>query len=353
MNDEQKELTQLSDELSAFRRRVAEMARFAIELKRKDEKYQMLIHMIESSDDAIVTVTLDGIITSWNGGAEAIYGYKPSEIIGQSVTLLIPPEQQNELLQFLRKIEAGERINHYDAALLRKDGSGIHVSLSLSPIRDSGSRIIGASTIARDITEKKDLESRLRRNELQYRNLFQNNHATLLVIDPENGRILDANPAACRYYGYSIDEITAMKITDINMLSPDQVFEEMARAKKEQRHQFFFRHRLKNGDVRPVEVYSGPVEIGERQLLYSIIHDISERVKAQEEREKLIVELKDALSEIKTLSGMLPICASCKKIRNDDGYWEQLEVFIRDHSDAEFSHSICPDCVKKLYPDLK
>jgi PAS domain S-box-containing protein len=226
------------------------------------------------------------------------------------------------------------------------------VSLSLSPIRDRNGQIVGASSIARDITESKHLEARLRQGELQYRNLFQNNHAILLVIDPENGDILDVNPAACRFYGYGIDEIRSMKITDINILSPEQVFEEMARAKAEQRLHFYFQHRLKDGDIRSVEVYSGPVHIGGRQLLYSIVHDISDRVKAEAERERLISELRDALSEIKTLSGMLPICASCKKIRNDDGYWEQLEVYIRDRSEAEFSHSICPECVKKLYPDL-
>ncbi|MFQ5560734.1 MAG: sensor with HAMP domain protein, partial [Nitrospinota bacterium] len=70
------------------------------------------------------------------------------------------------------------------------------------------------------------------------------------------------------------------------------------------------------------------------------------------EREKLIAELKEALDRVKIMRGMLPICASCKKIRDDSGYWNQIEAYIRDHSDAEFSHSICPDCLKKLYPEL-
>lgn len=79
--------------------------------------------------------------------------------------------------------------------------------------------------------------------------------------------------------------------------------------------------------------------------------EITERKKAEEAREKLISELQRALSEVKTLSGMLPICASCKKIRNDKGYWEQIESYIGEHSEAEFSHGICPDCIKKLYPE--
>ena len=80
--------------------------------------------------------------------------------------------------------------------------------------------------------------------------------------------------------------------------------------------------------------------------------DISDRKEWELEREKLITELKDALNEVKTLSGLLPICANCKKIRDDKGYWNQLESYIREHSKAEFSHSICPECAKKLYPEL-
>ena len=81
--------------------------------------------------------------------------------------------------------------------------------------------------------------------------------------------------------------------------------------------------------------------------------EISERKRVEAERERLVRDLKVALAEVKTLSGLLPICASCKKIRDDKGYWRQIEIYIRDHSEAEFSHSICPECVKKMYPNLQ
>jgi hypothetical protein len=77
-----------------------------------------------------------------------------------------------------------------------------------------------------------------------------------------------------------------------------------------------------------------------------------EREKAEHEREKVIVELRQALAQVKRLSGFLPICASCKKIRDDKGYWQQVEAYIRDHSEAQFSHGLCPECAKKLYPEL-
>ena len=82
------------------------------------------------------------------------------------------------------------------------------------------------------------------------------------------------------------------------------------------------------------------------------MRDIAERKRVQEEREKLIAQLQEALSRVKLLSGMLPICAHCKKVRDDKGYWNQIEVFVREHSEAEFSHGICPECLKSLYPDI-
>ena len=78
--------------------------------------------------------------------------------------------------------------------------------------------------------------------------------------------------------------------------------------------------------------------------------DVTERKRAEEERERLVTELQAALAKVKLLSGFFPICAACKKIRNDEGYWEQVETYIRHHSEAEFSHGICPDCLRKLYP---
>jgi hypothetical protein len=87
------------------------------------------------------------------------------------------------------------------------------------------------------------------------------------------------------------------------------------------------------------------------ELVLAIVRDISERKLAEQERERLIQELREALAKIKTLSGLIPICASCKKIRDDHGYWQQVDVYIREHSEAEFSHGLCPDCARRLYPE--
>jgi PAS domain S-box-containing protein len=200
--------------------------------------------------------------------------------------------------------------------------------------------------------KRKKAEKALHESEERYRSLFQNNHAVLLLIDPDSAKIIDANPAAVTFYGWTQKELTQKRITDINTLSSGQVFREMELAKAEQRRQFNFRHRLATGETLDVEVYSGPIIVNGKKLLYSIVHDISSRKRAEK---ALVLErnkLQEALEKIKALSGMLPICSNCKKIRDDKGYWNQIEFYIREHSEAEFSHSICPECIEIIYPDL-
>jgi PAS domain S-box-containing protein len=120
-----------------------------------------LAAIIESAEDGIISKTLDGIITSWNKGAERIFGYTADEVIGKPITILIPPDHHNEEPEILRKIRKGERIEHYESVRVRKDGSLINISLTISPIKDASGKIIGASKIVRDISERKQTESKL------------------------------------------------------------------------------------------------------------------------------------------------------------------------------------------------
>ncbi len=115
-----------------------------------------------------------------------------------------------------------------------------------------------------------------------YQSLFENNHAPMLLIDPGTAEIFDANPAACRHYGWSKNEFKTKRITEINQLTDKEVFAEMGRAKKQKRGYFRFRHKIASGEIRDVEVYSGPIEVSGRKLLYSIIHDITERLKTEQ-----------------------------------------------------------------------
>jgi hypothetical protein len=131
---------------------------FADELARSQ-----LAAIVASSDDAIIGKTLDGIITSWNRGAERMYGYTAQEAIGRSISMLLPADEQNEMPGILQRLQAGDRINHYQTKRRRKDGTILDISLSVSPIRDPEGRIVGAAAIGRDITELKRSEEALNR----------------------------------------------------------------------------------------------------------------------------------------------------------------------------------------------
>src|SRR5579871_2008784 len=122
--------------------------------------------IVDSSDDAIISKNLDGIITSWNKSAERLFGYTADEIVGKPVTMLIPSDRLNEEPQIIARLKKGERVDHFEAIRRRKDGSLLDISLTISPIRDANGQITGASKIARDITRQKSIEAEIRRANL-------------------------------------------------------------------------------------------------------------------------------------------------------------------------------------------
>ena len=122
--------------------------------KRAEQNANLLASIVESSDDAIVSKNLDGIIMSWNQGAERLFGYTAAEAVGQSITMLIPPDRLEEEPKILERLKRGERVEHFETIRVRKDGSRLNVSLTISPVKDADGRIVGASKVARDITEK-------------------------------------------------------------------------------------------------------------------------------------------------------------------------------------------------------
>jgi PAS domain S-box-containing protein len=148
-----------------------------------------------------------------------------------------------------------------------------------------------------EIKERKLVEKSLRESEERFRKIFENNHAVMLVIDPVSGKVMDANPAACNYYGYPHDQfVKDLHIFDINMLTEDEIKKEMELAAEGKRTYFNFRHKLANGDIKDVEVYSGKISIDNKELLLSIVHDVTQRKLSQkalresEEKYRIIVE---------------------------------------------------------------
>jgi PAS domain S-box-containing protein len=135
------------------------------ERKQSEQSRERLAAVVDSSDDAIISKTLDGTIAAWNRGAQKVFGYSAGEIVGKSMLVLLPPERFNEEADILARIRSGERFEHFETVRVRKDGKGIDVSVTISPIRDGAGVIVGASTVARDITGRKRAEAALRESE--------------------------------------------------------------------------------------------------------------------------------------------------------------------------------------------
>ena len=184
--------------------------------------------IVESSQDAIASATLDGIIVSWNGGAQRIYGYTESEIVGKPITMLVPPQRADEENKILRTVRAGGRIEQLETVRVTKGGKRINVSLSIFPIKDSSDRIVGISGIARDITERKLAEEALRESEEKFRSVFRDAGVGMVIVSPE-GRFLAANGTFCDYLGYTEEEVLEKTVESVTLPEDWPVFSQKLR----------------------------------------------------------------------------------------------------------------------------
>jgi len=182
-----------------------------------------LAAIVTSSSDAILSITLDGEITTWNAGAERLFGYTADEIVGQSILRLLPPQREAEEDLLLARLRAGETIAHFDTVRLTKDGRVLDVSLTVSPITDVRGRIIGASKTIRDITERKTAERALRVSEARFRGMFENAAVGIGLCDAQ-GHFLQVNQTLCAMTGYTVDELQTR--TTFDLTHPDDLDDE-------------------------------------------------------------------------------------------------------------------------------
>ncbi len=234
-----------------------------------------------------------------------------------------------------------------------RDKGIIQVEIKSSPIRDADGNMIGGIEVVRDITQRTLVEERLQESEERFHNLFDHAHDMIQSVAAD-GHYVFANAAWLKTMGYSWDELQDITIFDV--LHPSCVphcgesFSKVMSGESIDNVEAIFV--TKNGQQISVEGNVHPRFFkGEVIATQGIFRNITDRKLAELKQEQLVLRLQSALDNIKILSGLLPICAWCKKIRDDGGYWKKVEDYIKERTDASFTHGICPECLKKVDPE--
>ena len=280
----------------------------AVKMTPEEEAKARLVAIVESSDDAIIGKTLDGTITSWNRGAEQIYGYRAGEAIGQPISMLAPADLIDELRQVTGRVSRGEHVEHLETVRLTKDGRRINVSLTLSPIFGAHGAVVGVSTIARDITERTRLEKLLQESEKRYHTQIE--MAADAIVVHQDGRFVYANCAALGLYGAnSIEQL--QKVNVLELVHPDERATVIARNAQLLEGAGIPLRECKllrlDGETVPVETSSVLIEYLGKPSIQVIARDISERKRIESEREALRQELYFQQARFETVLRQMPI----------------------------------------------
>ena len=253
------------------------------EMRRKMIDARLYASIVESSNDAIISKSLDGIIQSWNAAAQRLFGYTAQEAVGRHISMLIPADRTEEESLIIARLRAGERIEHYDTVRLRNDGQEVPVSLTISPVKDEDGRIIMASKIVRDITERRNAEVALRRSEKNLADFFDNATVCIHWVGPD-GIILRANNAELELLGYSAEDYVGRHIADFHADQPviDAILNCLTRGEKLQ--DYAARLVCKDGSIREVLINSSVLrEDGKFLHTRCVTRDVTTQRRAEAE----------------------------------------------------------------------
>ena len=252
----------------------------AEELKKSEEKYKSIFN---NSPIGIYRSSSEGEIIIANPALANIMGCSSVEDLKNYYSDLASDLYYDSAKRdkFIDKLKDQGEIDNFLFRARRKDGEIIWLQLS-GQVHEYCGDSFTIDGFIKEITESYEMEKKLAQSEEKFRSAFMNHNSPMLIINPDNMKIVEANQAALEFYGYSYDEITSLKINDINIFKDDKVKSEVENARSKKSNKFNFKHRLKSGEIRDVEVHSGPVRIDGQEYLFSIIHDITERKKVEE-----------------------------------------------------------------------
>jgi len=317
--------------------------------KQSEEQVKMLAHTLRSVSECVSITDMQDKLIFVNDAFCKTYGYEARELVGRHVAMLRSPHTDSNISSTILP-QTSQGGWHGILLNRRKNGEEFPVELSTSIIRDEQGNSLALVGVAVDITERLRAEERINMLAHALRSISD----CVSVTDLED-RFIFANDAFCKTYGYEEGEIYGKHVSFIVSPNNDRtlLLDILRRTREGSWHGTLLDIR-KNGEEFPVELSTSIIrdEQGNSLALVGVAQDITERRKAEERLHQSNVELQTALAEVKTLSGMLPICANCKKIRDDKGYWNQLEAYIAHHTDARFTHGICPECATKFFPKI-
>ena len=355
-------------------RLVHELEVHQIELEMQNEELRQAQLDLESALDkysdlydfapvGYLTLNDTGLILQANLVCATMLGVERRSLVGRRFSQFIAKDDQDDFYFHRQKLLETKTKQVCELRLSKNDGTEFYAQLESTAVKDKALNYSAKRSSLSDITERKQAEMALITTKKEIDSIVRTVPDIIYRLDP-HGRITFVSDSVKRY-GYQPEELLGTNVIEI--VYPEDKEKTVHKIKERRtgaRSTKSFETRLLTKNDTPVSflvfiisaegLYS-PAKLGLGTFLgtQGIARDITERKRAEEEREKLIANLQEALDNIKTLKGLLPICAGCKKIRDDKGYWNQIEAYIRDHSEAEFSHGICPECFKKLYPDLK
>lgn len=326
----------------------------------------LLRAIVEGSDDAIVTKTLEGIVTSWNPAAEQIFGYTAAEMIGEPITRIFPPDRFAEEADFLRRLARGEHISHYETVRVRKDGRALNISVTLSPLRDASGRIVGVSKIARDITDRKRFEA-ADRAQAEWRRVMLASIGDALIATDGRGHVTYMNPVAESLTGWRLEDAAGRPLAEVFRIVNEQtrqaVESPVDRVLREGTVVGLANHTAlyaRDGQERLIDDSAAPIltEDGQTVGVVLVFRDVSARRRAQAETDAVRKELAHRvaalthLAEVSTrlvptgdLQGLLPEIldaairitqADMGNIQLRDAHTGLLEIAVQRGFTAEF-----------------
>ena len=310
--------------------------------------------MFERSLELVYLCDFEGNFIDANDVALELLGYSKDDIKSLNFVSLLDKDQLPLAAETVEEIlKTGSQKDVAEYKLRRKDGEHVYVE-SMGAIIYRDGKPFAIQGIARDITERKQVEDALGESERKFSKLFHASPVYIAFTALNDGRFLDVNDAFTKVTGFERNEVLGRTSIQIGLwFTPEERSKYVELAQKYGGfHEEEVKFRKKNGDPLYGFWSAEKMELGGKACLISVFVDTTERKKVQEALRQERDKLRTALSEIKTLSGLVPICSNCKKIRDDQGYWNQIEKYIGERSNAQFSHGICPECAKKLYPEF-